>query len=314
MRQNDSTVIKNAEHSTAALCLCVLALSVGSTLIINFAFPKFDSAAAFVAVSAAAFLLPSAVFLLFNKNGRGAFISSPQKHTFKFCISALFLLISSALLFKSIIYYISGSATQGNASVLSGLGYFESLFCYAVLPAILEEFLFRGVAFCAYEKSCGGIGAIIATSLFFAASHFSAAEFIPYFVSGMILGTVVYICRSVFPAVILHFINNFFSYYLENAVFKITSETKSGVLAVFILSAISLLLLFCFLLELEHICRMRYVACPSDENSDEFDGQADVCPRLLPLYENTGTVLCRIFASPFVWVSAVLFITITTLF
>lgn len=311
MLQNNETNTKRADHTASLMCFCVLILLLAATFIISRYVPETNAAMALISVSCAAFLIPSIVFLVLFKKSKGANVGMRrmQKGTLKFCVPALFLLLTTAVLFKSIVCYIFGYQAAQTVSILPGLGYFEAILCYAVLPAILEEIVFRGIAFSMYEKSFGGLGAIIITSFFFAMSHFSAADFVSYFISGVILATVVYICRSVFPAIILHFINNFISYYLENAVFKITSETKSGVLAIFILSAISLLLLFWFLLELEYICRNRYISESAKEQREQYeDGQADVCPRLLPEQTGVASVFARVFASPFVWAGALVFI------
>lgn len=300
-----TSVIRKAENAAPALCFSVLTLLLFGSLSFPALFPKLGAVNMIAAVSLTAFLVPSVLFFVFFHKKASFMLARPDRGTAKFCIASAMLLVAAALLTKSIACYISGASKSDAAALLSGTDYSAAIICYAVLPAILEELVFRGVAFSMYEKSCGGLCAITATAFFFAMSHFSGAEFISYFISGLILGTVAYISRSIIPTIIMHLFNNFAGFYLENAVFKITSESKSGVLAIFLLAAISLLLLFWTLTELENICRKRYLS--SGKTSDDISGQASFV-RLLPAGKTVGQAAAGMIASPFVWAGILLFV------
>ena len=328
MLRNDGKIRTNMigkikkENAASVLCFSVMVLLLAGNLIFSYAKEsvKLSNAAFVIIVSITAYLLPSAISLITSRKNAAAFFSMPRKGTSKFCVISALLLIFSAILTKSVVYYINGESA-GSGELLAGTGYFEAIVCYAVLPAVLEELVFRGVAFSLYEKSCGGAGAILATSFFFGMSHFSAGEFISYFISGIILGTVVYISRSVIPAIIMHMFNNLAGYYLENAVFKISSENKSGTLAIFLMTAISLVFLFFVLTEAENICRKRYLSCKIadsgqvetetatvTETETEEDNKAFfAAPRLIPNGMKIKSVALRIIVSPFLWTSFLLF-------
>lgn len=298
-----------AENRAPAIVFFVLVLLCAG----NYAFPalrgKIGAVPLILLVSCAAFLVPALVFTLLT---RGKYGFSPEKtaprggNYLKFLAASLLLLLFSGLLTKSAVCYITGSNAQGSAALFTGTGYFSALFCYTVLPAVLEEFVFRGVVFSVYEKSCGGLGAIVATAILFAEIHFSGSEFFSYFLSGIILGAVVYITRSLLPAILLHFVNNLAGYYLENALFKITSESRSGVLALFLLSAATLLALLWFLSVLIKICRRRMFSnqkAPGDP----------LAPRLLLPGTSLRHTVTTVFLSPVFWCCCALFAVYTLL-
>ena len=298
--------IKDAENNAPFLCLCVMVLMLISGIVIPLLFPDFGSANTFITVYTLSFLLPAAVLgIIFRKKSVYNF-SMPAKGTFKFSVSCAFLLVSAAILTKSITSFVTGSGSSDTIALLSDAGLFESLLCYTILPAILEETVFRGIAFSLYRKTCGGFGAIFATSLFFAMAHFSEKEFVSYFVSGIILGTVAYITRSVLPAIVLHLVNNTASFFLENAVFKIASETKSGILAIFLMTAATLIMLFWFLYELEGVCKKRYLSAHGKENKKE--DAYEIQPTLLPCDGGIMTSLLRVSVSPPFCAAILLFI------
>lgn len=81
----------------------------------------------------------------------------------------------------------------------------------AVLPAIVEELLFRGLFLSSFLKYTKPSTAIIATALMFAAMHFSLLKLVTTFILGCTFGYVVYKSKSIFPSIFLHFINNAFS-------------------------------------------------------------------------------------------------------
>ncbi|MDP3387847.1 MAG: type II CAAX endopeptidase family protein [Eubacteriales bacterium] len=86
----------------------------------------------------------------------------------------------------------------------------------AVLPAIVEELLFRGLFLSSFLKHTRPSIAIIATSLMFAAMHFSLLKLVTTFILGCTFGYVVYKSKSIYPAIFLHFLNNGFSVLVAN--------------------------------------------------------------------------------------------------
>ena len=114
---------------------------------------------------------------------------------------------------------------------------------YAVLPALCEEFVYRGILCHEYEK--GGVTrAVLISSLFFSLLHFNLQNFPVYFFAGVILALTLYATRSVFGAIIAHFLYNLFGLFGQpyiNTFYNITSSTKLFVFVIvmiFLVSAI----------------------------------------------------------------------------
>ena len=81
------------------------------------------------------------------------------------------------------------------------------LFTMALLPALLEEFAFRGMLLGVLRKY-GNWSAILISSIIFALGHGNFVQ-IPFaLVFGLAAGMVVIITDSLWPAIIAHFINN----------------------------------------------------------------------------------------------------------
>lgn len=82
-----------------------------------------------------------------------------------------------------------------------------ALIVFAVVPAIVEEFAFRGIVLGAFKKF-GDVPAILASAFLFSLIHGNFVQ-IPFaFLMGICLGIVVVITKSIWTAVLIHFINN----------------------------------------------------------------------------------------------------------
>lgn len=96
-----------------------------------------------------------------------------------------------------------------------------------LLPALYEELFFRGTLLKCFPES-NPVPAIFATALCFALYHLSAAQFLYQFVYGVILATLTFSAKSIIPAMITHFINNFLVVTLE--FFKISVDFYNVIL------------------------------------------------------------------------------------
>lgn len=104
----------------------------------------------------------------------------------------------------------------GGESDYSTGNFFLQLFLVAVLPAIGEEFLHRGVVLQGI-KHMGFKKAIFISSLLFGLIHFNIQQVSYAFVVGLILGLVAVVSKNIVPAMIIHFTNNAISTYLDFA-------------------------------------------------------------------------------------------------
>lgn len=85
-----------------------------------------------------------------------------------------------------------------------------SVIATAIVPAFAEEFAFRGILMGTLRKH-GDLFAIIASAVIFGAMHSNIIQ-IPFaFILGLILGFITCNTNSIFPAITIHFVNNFYA-------------------------------------------------------------------------------------------------------
>ena len=126
------------------------------------------------------------------------------------------LLIASyvVILLHNLLLMALGMDTQGQ-SILKAIAELESpvwLFLVSVVVApLVEEIFFRGFLFQGFRQRYGWIPAILLSSGIFAAAHLDPLSFIPTFVLGAALAYVYHRSNSLWPAIILHFLNNGFA-------------------------------------------------------------------------------------------------------
>ena len=114
----------------------------------------------------------------------------------------------------------------------TALSIFLSIISIAVVPAIAEEFVFRG-AILNILKPYGAKFAILASSLLFGLLHGNIEQFVFAFLTGLYFAYVAYKTESIVPSVIMHFLNNFSS--LICSLFKSNKEISS-ILEIFFLT------------------------------------------------------------------------------
>ena len=78
----------------------------------------------------------------------------------------------------------------------------------ALIPALAEEFLFRGLVQRCFEKGLGPAWAIVLTGIIFGLYHLNPFSFVPLAVIGMYLGFLAYRSNSLWTSVAAHFYNN----------------------------------------------------------------------------------------------------------
>ncbi len=94
-----------------------------------------------------------------------------------------------------------------NVSSIGGL--LINLFMIAIIPAIGEEFLFRGILQKQFKLWFGNIHiAIFISAFLFSAMHIQFFGFIPRLVLGVILGYLYYFSRNLWVPIITHLFNN----------------------------------------------------------------------------------------------------------
>ncbi len=126
------------------------------------------------------------------------------------------VMIISAIAINYISLFIQGMLGIEFTSNISGItlyGVKETLLgvlSIAVVPAIIEETIIRGIVMQPLRKY-GDVFAIIASAGLFACMHGNMVQ-IPYtIIGGLLLGFLVVATGSLWPCIVLHFINNLYS-------------------------------------------------------------------------------------------------------
>ena len=85
----------------------------------------------------------------------------------------------------------------------------------ALTPAVCEEMLFRGVILHSLRDKYRASSAIAITAALFGLYHMSLVKFIPTGLLGLLLCLVVWKTDSIYPAMLMHFINNAISVFVS---------------------------------------------------------------------------------------------------
>ena len=199
-----------------------------------------------------ALLLPSLVYILFRGKGysKALRLQLPRGTHTPLLIAAFFALFSGTLLL-SILF--GGTETLGNCVAAFDAERPQTvwetlllLLVTALLPAVLEEFFFRGVVMVEYERR-GAVRAILMSTLLFALLRFDLSNFPAYLFAGALLALVLFVTNSLFATVILHVLYDLAAtltqHYL-NTLYYFTG-TVQLFLFVFILILLISLILFC---------------------------------------------------------------------
>lgn len=118
----------------------------------------------------------------------------------------LCVIILIAALTSLLIFALTGK--EGNTDL--GDSVWLAILTHALFPAIFEEALFRYVPMRVMRNERGA-EVILYTSLVFALIHHSFYSFVYAFVAGAVFMLVDLMCASVWPSVIIHFLNNLLS-------------------------------------------------------------------------------------------------------
>ncbi len=127
---------------------------------------------------------------------------------------------------------------------------------YAVLPALLEEFLFRGVLFSQLERISFPF-AVTVTNVLYALFGFTLGGSIPMFFVGLMMVFVYYTTRSLWACVILHFIFNLYRLFMESNVCAYFLSSSNNTLLLLTAALAFLISAVLFLSEATRIFRNR---------------------------------------------------------
>ncbi|MBO5203119.1 MAG: CPBP family intramembrane metalloprotease [Clostridia bacterium] len=164
------------------------------------------------------FLLPAAVWCKFSGDGYVSRLRLrlPAVRSIPLLLASALLMISGGLLISVLFGGLESLSSnfslydtfisKDNGTVPAKL---YLILAYAALPSICEEFVFRGIVCHEYERG-GVLRSIVFSSLFFGMLHFNVQNLPVYLFAGAILALTLYSTRSLFAAMIVHFLYNLF--------------------------------------------------------------------------------------------------------
>lgn len=99
-----------------------------------------------------------------------------------------------------------------------------SIFIVALLPAVIEEMVFRGVIQHNFNKKYNIVFSILVASLLFGIAHMNLSQFIFSFILGIFLGYVYYDSKNIIVPILFHFTNNLLAVIINMRGIKINAN------------------------------------------------------------------------------------------
>ncbi len=180
----------------------------------------------------------------------------------------------------ALIGYDTSAATSIMPSTPGELA--ATLILVALLPAIAEEYVFRGCVARAFARK-GYVFAVFMSALLFAIMHGSPLQLVHQFLIGVVCAVLFFATRSLWPPIILHFLNNAIALvlgYVQNrgAAFAVTEAWQYVVMCVVGVAATIGLLI-----AVTYLCKARAAKVDPESGAAK---RADMERTLRSLYES----------------------------
>jgi membrane protease YdiL (CAAX protease family) len=163
------------------------------------------------------------------------------------CIAAFIMFTTVVIDFFKLFGYNEPIVTVASVGLDSPVGYVVMIVTACLLPAVIEELLFRGIILKGLTQY-GKVAAILISALMFMVFHFSAEQTVHQFAMGVVLAAIMLKTGNIVYCMVLHFVNNFFiityTYIAQSTVIPITFTPALYVLAVFVAVAGFIALLY----------------------------------------------------------------------
>lgn len=180
----------------------------------------------------------------------------------------------------ALIGYDTSAATSIMPSTPGELA--ATLILVALLPAIAEEYVFRGCVARAFARK-GYVFAVFMSALLFAIMHGSPLQLVHQFLIGVVCAVLFFATRSLWPPIILHFLNNAIALvlgYVQNrgSAFAVTEVWQYVVMCVVGVAATTGLLIAVI-----YLCKARAAKIDPESGAAK---RADMERTLRSLYES----------------------------
>lgn len=203
--------------SVNRLFLAVTVIYVGVSLGLSFAAAYVPvlanmSTYASILLSQALILVPGLLYCKWKKYKIREFIPYRKINiaTAVLVIVCTYLMYPVIIVLNAISMLFSNTGTEAVMELMQGQNFVLNALLTAVLPACVEEFMFRGVLFQTYRKS-RMLPAILLSGFLFGCMHMNLNQFIYAFALGVYLAFLVEATGSIFSSMLAHFTLNFTS-------------------------------------------------------------------------------------------------------
>lgn len=142
-------------------------------------------------------------------------------------IVCTYLMYPLMVVLNAVSLFFVKSATAEMINVLSGQGIVFATLFMAVLPAFVEEFIFRGILFGTYKKS-KMLPAIFLSAFLFGCMHMNLNQFFYAFALGIYLAFLVEATGSILSSMLAHFTINFTAVALNFLMQHISGALQQG--------------------------------------------------------------------------------------
>lgn len=176
-------------------------------------------------ISQAIVLLPALVYVAVHKINIIACMPYRKLRISDGLLSLLigYTLIPLMLFINSVSGLFSTNYVQGSVQELVAYPFWLQLLIIAVLPACVEEFVFRGLIYHSYRKN-GILGAAVFSGLVFGLMHLNINQLSYAAVMGIIFALLVEATGSMYSSMLAHFAANSYSVILM----QLVSMTSGG--------------------------------------------------------------------------------------
>ncbi len=159
--------------------------------------------------------VPTLVYLVVHKIKNGSQSLKERLHynkvkpsTLLYVLFFTWLSMPLTTLINSVSMLFVDNTVMGMADIILDVPFFLMLFFMAVLPATVEELVFRGVTYGGYRRSGTKFMAVMLSALMFGLMHMNLNQALYAFVIGILLALLFEATNSIWATMLFHFIYN----------------------------------------------------------------------------------------------------------
>ncbi|MBQ7364035.1 MAG: CPBP family intramembrane metalloprotease [Clostridia bacterium] len=185
-------------------------------------------------------------------------------HMIPFLLATACLILTFGLCANGIFYFLGigkeGYTALGSyilSDISSETNPLYAMFAYGAIPAICEEFFFRGIVYHEY-KPYSTLTATLFSAFTYAMCYFDLSGFPFYFLSGLLLAYTVRITGSLLAPIAVRFAVSLASVYIMPTLWRLLTQPLGVLFAIFVSVAMCMISLFFFLKATE--TRYRHMA------------------------------------------------------